>query len=87
MNSIQKMAFYTKKCSESKENTGLMKCDNCGKTGQFGHNVSHSKRRTAHRWIANIHPAKVTVCGKWYWRLKLCTRCQRTFHKASQPAV
>ena len=63
-----------------------MKCDNCGKTGQFGHNVSHSKRRTEHRWVANIHPAKVEVAGK-ETRLNLCTRCQRTFQKSSQPAA
>jgi large subunit ribosomal protein L28 len=63
-----------------------MKCDNCGRTGQFGHNVSHSKRRTAHRWMVNVHPAKVEVSGKPV-RLNVCTRCLRTFHKTSSQAT
>ncbi|MQY73348.1 MAG: 50S ribosomal protein L28, partial [Dehalococcoidia bacterium] len=28
-----------------------MKCDICGKSPQFGHNVSHSKRHTKRRWV------------------------------------
>jgi large subunit ribosomal protein L28 len=63
-----------------------MKCDNCGRAGQFGHNVSHSKRRTEHRWIVNVHPAKVEVGGKTA-RLDLCTRCLRTFHKNASQAT
>ncbi|MCL2150485.1 MAG: 50S ribosomal protein L28 [Dehalococcoidia bacterium] len=60
-----------------------MRCDNCGKAGQFGHNVSHSKRRTNHRWMANIQSAKVPCDGKEV-RLSLCTRCLRTARKAVQ---
>ncbi|MDD2251947.1 MAG: 50S ribosomal protein L28 [Dehalococcoidales bacterium] len=54
-----------------------MKCEFCGKSVQFGHNVSHSKRHTNRTWSANIHPTKVEVDGK-ITRLKLCTRCRRT---------
>jgi large subunit ribosomal protein L28 len=54
-----------------------MKCDFCGKDVQFGHNVSHSKRRTNRKWSANIHPARIMVDGK-ATRLNLCTRCRRT---------
>ncbi len=54
-----------------------MKCEFCGKSVQFGHNVSHSKRSTNRMWSANIHKATVTVDGK-ATRLKLCTRCRRT---------
>jgi len=62
-----------------------MRCDNCSKSGQFGHNVSHSKRRTNHRWIANIQTAKVEYEGKEV-RLSLCTRCLRTARKMAQAA-
>ena len=53
-----------------------MKCDFCGKTPQFGHNVSHSKRRTIRQWLPNIHPVTITVAGQPK-RLHLCTRCLR----------
>ncbi|MDD4635965.1 MAG: 50S ribosomal protein L28 [Dehalococcoidales bacterium] len=54
-----------------------MKCEFCGKSVQFGHNVSHSKRRTNRKWSANIHSSKIAIDGK-ILRLKLCTRCRRT---------
>ncbi|MFH1639060.1 MAG: 50S ribosomal protein L28 [Chloroflexota bacterium] len=60
-----------------------MKCDICGKSPQFGHNVSHSKHYTNRRWLPNIHPVTVIVDGKSK-RLKMCTRCQRTQIKARQ---
>ena len=69
----------------SKEQNTTMKCEICGKSSQFGHNVSHSKRRTNHRWLANIHPAKVVV-GEEVKRLNLCTRCLRTQNKTAKTA-
>jgi large subunit ribosomal protein L28 len=63
-----------------------MRCDNCGKNGQFGHNVSHSKRRTNHRWVANIQTAKIMREGKEV-RMSLCTRCLRACRKTAQAAV
>ncbi|MDP6647141.1 MAG: 50S ribosomal protein L28 [Dehalococcoidales bacterium] len=64
-----------------------MKCDLCGKSPQFGHNVSHSKRRTNRRSLPNIHPATVLINSEPR-RLKLCTRCLRTLNKpARQSAV
>ncbi len=57
-----------------------MKCDICGKTATFGHNVSHSKLRTNRRWGPNIQSAVVVVNGEPK-RLNLCTRCLRTQHK------
>ncbi len=57
-----------------------MKCDLCGKSPQFGHNVSHSKRHTNRKWLPNIHPATVMIDGQSK-RLNLCTRCLRTQHK------
>ncbi|MBI2287840.1 MAG: 50S ribosomal protein L28, partial [Chloroflexi bacterium] len=53
-----------------------MQCDICGKSPQFGHNVSHSKRRTNRRSEPNTHPATVIINGKPK-RLNLCTRCLR----------
>ena len=54
-----------------------MKCDLCGKSPMFGHNVSHSKRRTNTRSLPNIHPVSVVIDGEKK-KLNLCTRCQRT---------
>ena len=56
------------------------KCDICGKTPQFGHNVSHSKRRTNRMWMPNIHAAKILIHGQRQ-RVNICTRCLRTLHK------
>ena len=60
-----------------------MKCDICGKSPQFGHNVSHSKRHTNRRWVPNIHPVTLDVRGQTK-HLNLCTRCLRTEHKISK---
>ena len=60
-----------------------MKCDLCGKSPQFGHNISHSKRHTKRRWVPNIHPVTIIIDGKQK-RLNLCTRCLRTQHKVAK---
>ncbi len=60
-----------------------MKCDLCGKTPLFGHNVSHSKRRTNKRSEPNIHAATVMINGVPK-KLNLCTRCLRTQNKLSR---
>jgi len=60
-----------------------LKCDLCDKIPQFGHNVSHSKRHTNRRWIANIHPATVLIDGQKK-HLNLCTRCLRTQNKTAK---
>ncbi len=60
-----------------------MKCEVCGKARQFGHNVSHSKRRTNRELVPNIHPATVLVQGQMK-KLNLCTRCLRTLHKTGK---
>jgi len=57
-----------------------MKCEICGKSVQFGHNVSHSKRRTKRRWLPNIARTSLIVSGKRKL-VSLCTRCLRTQHK------
>jgi large subunit ribosomal protein L28 len=57
-----------------------MKCMYCGKGIMYGHNVSHSKRRTPRTFKPNLHNARVkTTTG--YVRLKLCTKCLRILKK------
>ncbi|MFQ5987298.1 MAG: 50S ribosomal protein L28 [Dehalococcoidia bacterium] len=56
------------------------KCDICGKTPQFGHNVSHSKRRTKRQWKVNTQKRTMIISGKKR-RVNICTRCLRTQYK------
>jgi len=57
-----------------------MKCMYCGKGVMYGHNVSHSKRRTPRVFKPNLHSTRIkTTTG--YVRLKLCTKCLRTIKK------
>ena len=61
---------------------------NCGKGVMYGHNVSHSKRRTRKVFKPNLHSARIqTTTG--FVRLKLCTKCLRTIKKVqlSEPVV
>lgn len=62
-----------------------MKCQNCGKGVMYGHNVSHSKRRTRKIFKPNLHSARILIDGNFV-RLKLCTKCLRMFKSASQDA-
>jgi large subunit ribosomal protein L28 len=52
-------------------------CDVCGKGPSFGHNISHSHRRTKRRWNPNIQRVKalVGVTGVTPKRLNVCTSC------------
>ena len=52
-------------------------CDVCGKRPGFGHNVSHSHRKTKRRWNPNIQRvrAKVGLAGVTPKRLNVCTSC------------
>lgn len=58
----------------------MAKCRVCGKTGMFGHNVSHSKRRTNMRQMPNVHRMRLIVDGRMQ-RVHLCTRCLRTHQR------
>ena len=57
-----------------------MKCEICGKAGMSGNNVSHSKRRTKTRFLANVHKHTL-VFDSGPKQVKICTRCLRTRHK------
>ncbi len=58
----------------------MAKCELCGKGVVFGHNVSHSNRKTNRAWKPNIRRVKATVDGKPQ-TLYVCARCLRTTKK------
>ena len=59
----------------------MAKCEMCGKSPSFGHSVSHSNVRTKRQWKPNIQKVTIYKEGRPQ-RVKLCTRCLRTMHKA-----
>jgi large subunit ribosomal protein L28 len=56
------------------------RCELCGKGVAFGHNVSHSNRKTNRRWLPNVQKTIVLVSGVRR-RIFACTRCMRTLRK------
>jgi len=58
----------------------MAKCEICGKSPQFGHNISHSKKATKRQFKPNIQRVRVEVDGQ-VRRMYLCTRCLRTMNK------
>jgi large subunit ribosomal protein L28 len=56
------------------------RCELCGKGVAFGHNVSHSNRKTNRRWLPNVQKTSVLVNGASR-RIYACTRCIRTLRK------
>lgn len=58
------------------------KCDVCGKTPGFGHNVSFSKRRTNRMFRPNVQTKHVVINGVSV-KLHVCTRCIRTSVKTN----
>jgi len=59
----------------------MAKCEICGKSPQFGQNVSHSKRATKRQYKPNVQRMRVEVDGQ-VRRMHLCTRCLRTLNKS-----
>ena len=59
----------------------MAKCEICGKTPQFGHNVSHSMRHTKRQFKVNVQKTTIIENGKAR-RVRVCTRCLRTLSKA-----
>ncbi len=49
-------------------------CAICGKSPSFGHNISHSHRRTKRRWNPNIQRVRAMV-GNTRRRVDVCTSC------------
>jgi large subunit ribosomal protein L28 len=58
----------------------MAKCEMCGKSPQFGHNVSHSNRKTKRQFKPNIQRTKLLEDGKLVSKY-LCVRCIRTLSK------
>ncbi len=55
----------------------MAKCSVCGKGVTFGHNVSHSVRRTNRAWKPNIRKVKAVVDGTPK-TVSVCSRCLRS---------
>ena len=58
----------------------MAKCEICGKTPQFGHNVSHSMRHTKRQFRVNVQKTTILENGKLR-KIKVCSRCLRTLSK------
>lgn len=61
------------------------RCEICDKKVAFGHNVSHSNRKTNRPFRPNIQKAVVLVNGE-PTRVSACTRCIRTSRKHAATA-
>lgn len=51
---------------------------NCGKGIMMGHRVSHSKRRTNHKFKPNLQMKTFVLNGKKV-KVKLCTNCIKLY--------
>ncbi|HOC23126.1 MAG TPA: 50S ribosomal protein L28, partial [Anaerolineaceae bacterium] len=58
----------------------MAKCENCGKTTNFGHNRSHSLVATRREFRPNLQRVTVYEDGKKVSKL-LCTRCIKSLTK------
>ena len=50
------------------------KCDICEKKPSFGHSVSHSHKKTLHKWNPNIQTVRRVIKGTLI-KLNVCTKC------------
>ena len=55
----------------------MAKCDICGKGVVFGHNVSHSNRKTNRAWKPNVRTVRAVVGGT-NTTIHVCSRCLRS---------
>lgn len=55
----------------------MAKCSVCGKGVSFGHNVSHSNRKTNRMWKPNIRRVRIVVDGT-HKTVNVCSRCLRS---------
>ena len=59
------------------EVSSMAKCSICGKGVVFGHNVSHSNRKTNSTWKPNIRKVKAVVNGT-HKTVCVCSNCLRS---------
>ena len=62
------------------------RCDRCGKAPASGSNVSFSMRHTKRRFRPNIQSARLVIGGEQK-RVRICTRCLRTYYKSAKEAA
>ncbi|MBO4277025.1 MAG: 50S ribosomal protein L28 [Clostridia bacterium] len=55
----------------------MAKCSVCGKGVTFGHNDSHSHRKTNRSWKPNIRKVKANLDGT-VKHVYVCSRCLRS---------
>ncbi|MBN1532577.1 MAG: 50S ribosomal protein L28 [Spirochaetes bacterium] len=55
----------------------MAKCEICGKSVQFGNNVSHSNKKTAKVWRPNVKKIRIME-DKRPVRRYVCTSCIRS---------
>jgi large subunit ribosomal protein L28 len=55
-------------------------CEICGKKPQFGHNVSHSMRRTKRKFKPNLQRTTIMRDGRPV-KVTICTKCLKTLNK------
>ena len=58
----------------------MAKCQVCGKSPQFGHNVSHSKRATNRMFKPNIQKHTLRINGEPR-RMYVCASCLKMLNK------
>lgn len=51
------------------------KCDICGKIPSFGHNVSHSHKKTRKVWGTNVQKVRVRQANGSVKAVNVCTKC------------
>ncbi len=51
------------------------RCEICGKSPQFGNNVSHANNRTPRQFNPNLQSIRVALPQGGARRMKVCTAC------------
>ena len=59
------------------------RCEICGKGVQYGHNVSHSKRRTKRIFLPNLKVKRMKVEGA-VKKIKICMECLKRAKKCGK---
>ena len=64
------------------------RCRLTGREPGFGHNVSHSQRRTSRRWDPNVHTRRYWLAAERRWvRLTLSVKGMRTVDRIGVDAA
>ena len=64
------------------------RCRLTGREPGFGHNVSHSQRRTSRRWDPNVHTRRYWLAAERRWvRLRLSVKGMRTVDRIGVDAA